>query len=315
MALAQVGFWVFIAVIIHLFPKVWSTMFRSWKLGQAFGIGIFVHWTFLLLPLYVFFTELGDAPLMLAFFSVLMLCAVFGCVILHELGHALMARYYGIATRDITLYPIGGVARLERMSERPWEEFWIAVAGPAVNVVIALLLAGLLLVSGFTDFTRLLTPFATTSSDLAVTAIQFLFLSNLLLVGFNLLPAFPMDGGRVLRALLASWLGRLRATEIAAGLSVIMAIGFFFWGLFHSPFLLLIAIFIFFAGQQELAAVRFREMARQWAPQGAPPADAEIIDQAPPVNQPDFSGYTWDGQARLWIYWRNGRPVHTISVD
>ena len=302
-------------------------MLRSWKLGQAFGIGIFVHWTFLLLPLYVFFADLGDGHLVQALFSVFMLCAVFGCVILHELGHALTARHYGIATRDITLYPIGGVARLERMSERPWEEFWIAVAGPAVNVVIALLLAGLLLVSGYTDFGGLILNFPQSlSTDLIVLVVQLLLLSNLMLVAFNLLPAFPMDGGRVLRALLASWLGRLAATEFAAGLSVVMAVGFFLWGIYVSSFfLMLIAVFVFFAGQQELAAVRYREMARQWTTHGqfVPPSAAsnpgpmqgEIIDQTPPVNQPGFSGYTWDGQARLWIYWRNGRPVHTIPVD
>ncbi len=301
-------------------------MLRSWKLGQAFGIGIYVHWTFLLLPLYVFFVDSGGGQLFQALFSVFLLCAVFGCVILHELGHALMARYYGIATRDITLYPIGGVARLERMSERPWEEFWIAVAGPAVNVVIALFLAGLLLLSGHTDFSGLLLALPETiSTNLIVAATQLLFLSNLVLVAFNLLPAFPMDGGRVLRALLAAWLGRLRATEFAAGLSAVMAIGIFMWGIYiTSLFPMLIAAFVFFAGQQELAAVRFRDMARRWtdgqpvhpsAAQGPTPANGEIIDQTPPVNQPGFSGYTWDGQARLWIYWRNGRPVHTIPVD
>lgn len=304
-------------------------MLRSWKLGRAFGIGIYVHWTFLLLPLYVFFANLGGGHLTLAVFSVLMLGSVFGCVILHELGHALMARYFGIATRDITLYPTGGVARLERMSERPWEEFWIAVAGPAVNVVIALLLAGLLLVSGDTDFARLLAiPRATAIlADPVGSAVQLLLFSNVMLVGFNLLPAFPMDGGRVLRALLATWLGRLAATEVAAGIGALMAVGIFLGGLLSegSFVLVLIAVFVFFAGQQELAAVRFREMARQatgWpfvqpaAPSYGPgPANVEIIDQTPPVNQPGFSGYTWDGQARLWIYWRNGRPVHTIPVD
>ncbi len=303
-------------------------MFRSWKLGQAFGIGIFVHWTFLLLLVYLFFANLGGGHLTLALFSVLMLGSVFGCVILHELGHALTARHFGIATRDITVYPIGGVARLERMSERPWEEFWIAVAGPAVNVVIALLLAGLLVLSGTAEFDGLgALPTATAIlSDPVVTAIQSLLLANVGLVMFNLLPAFPMDGGRVLRALLATWLGRLTATEIAAGMGVVMAIGFFLWGLYvGSILLMLIAVFVFFAGQRELAAVRFRAMARHatgWpfvqpsTPSYGPgPANVEIIDQTPPVNQPGFSGYTWDGQARLWIYWRNGRPVHTIPVD
>src|SRR5258707_8546492 len=105
-------------------------MLRSWKLGTAFGIGIYVHWTFLLLPAWILLNNLGSG-LPVAVYLVMFVTTVFGCVVLHELGHALMARRFGIATRDITLYPIGGVARLERMSEKPLEEFLIAVAGPA----------------------------------------------------------------------------------------------------------------------------------------------------------------------------------------
>src|SRR5262245_18366280 len=114
-------------------------MLRSWKLGTAFGIGLYVHWSFLLLPAYVVFNAWGASAGQLLFLLGLVL-AVFGCVLLHELGHALMARQFGIGTRDITLYPIGGVARLERMSEKPWEEVCIALAGPAVNAVLAVLL-------------------------------------------------------------------------------------------------------------------------------------------------------------------------------
>src|SRR5438093_3762460 len=114
-----------------------SEMFRSWKIGTMFGIGIYVHATFLLLPAFVFLANLGQIDF--ALYTVMMIPAVFGCVVLHELGHALTARRYGIETRDITLYPIGGVARLEKLPEEPVEEFWIAIAGPAVNVVIALL--------------------------------------------------------------------------------------------------------------------------------------------------------------------------------
>src|SRR5580704_11962268 len=132
-------------------PPVWKIekgglLMRSWRIGRAFGIGIYVHWTFLLLLGFVAFkawvVEEGPGPLHAA----VMLVMLFTCVVLHELGHALMARRFGVGTRDITLYPIGGIARLERMPEKPWEELCIAVAGPAVNVVIAsVLLVPLLL--------------------------------------------------------------------------------------------------------------------------------------------------------------------------
>src|SRR5438552_15026149 len=124
-------------------------MFRSWKIGTMFGIGIYVHATFLLLPAFVFLANLGQIDF--ALYAVIMIPAVFGCVVLHELGHALTARHYGIETRDITLYPIGGVARLERLPQRPLEEFWIAVAGPAINVAIAALLGGPLLLGAGLD--------------------------------------------------------------------------------------------------------------------------------------------------------------------
>src|SRR5262249_40693315 len=114
-------------------------MLRSWKIGRFWGIELFVHWTFFLLPLYVFLmTASRGVPVALFFVAGVLL--LFGCVVLHEFGHALTARRFGIPTRDITMYPIGGVARMERMSEKPWEEFWIAIAGPMVNVVIALLI-------------------------------------------------------------------------------------------------------------------------------------------------------------------------------
>jgi Zn-dependent protease len=290
-------------------------MFRSWKLGTAFGIGIYLHWTFFLLLAWVTLDNLGRGQTGVAVYEIMMLSAVFGCVVLHELGHALMARHYGIATRDITLYPIGGVARLERLSERPIEEFWIALAGPAVNVVIAAVLVALV---------GLGAPSVTSEGFMkSVQQGEFLrplLFTNVMLVLFNLLPAFPLDGGRVLRAILAHSLGRLRATTIAANIGMAMAALLVFvaiTGIFpalQSPMLMLIAVFIYFAGQQELNAVRYQE-ANRWAS----PLEVRPVEDTSAVGNPPsergFSGFTWDSRARLWIQWRNGHPINTISAD
>jgi Zn-dependent protease len=287
-------------------------MFRCWKLGTAFGIGIYVHWSFLLLLAWVFLTSGGPGHYAAAVSEMVLISAIFGCVVLHELGHAITARHFGIGTRDITLYPIGGVARLERLSERPMEEFWIALAGPAVNVGIAFLL----LVVGRLDLGG--TGFL--ESVQQGQFLQPLLFANIMLVLFNLLPAFPLDGGRVLRAILATSMGRLRATEIAAKLGVAMAIVFFVLGLGilewppPMPMLLLVAIFIYFAGQQELAAVRYRETNRWTEPLELTPAGSYQFNQPGWAGQ-GFSGFTWDANARLWIQWHNGRPIHTISAN
>jgi Zn-dependent protease len=284
-------------------------MFRSWKLGSLFGIGIYLHPTFLLLPLFVFSANLVDGQVGLAFYALAMIPAVFGCVVLHELGHALTARHYGIETRDITLYPIGGVARLERLPQRPWEEFWIALAGPAVNLVIALAL-------GLGLFPEILRNPSTFVQSLAEgNILGHLFFANILLVGFNLLPAFPMDGGRVLRALLATRLGQLEATAIAVKVGMVLAILFMFPGVFLNPMFPIIGIFVMLVGQQELAMLRDREAHRRGEPLEVLPVDERKPSWVHPTLHRPFSGFTWDDRAGHWVEWRNGRPVHTVSVD
>jgi Zn-dependent protease/CBS domain-containing protein len=217
----------------------------SLRLGSVAGIGLYMHWTFLLLVGWVFFAHLGQGQgLAGALGGVLFILALFSCVVLHELGHALAARTYGVPTRDITLLPIGGVARLERIPEKPHQELWVAIAGPLVNVAIAAVLFGVLaLLAGLEQFFDV-----TVASGSFLTRLLWV---NLLLVGFNLLPAFPMDGGRVLRALLAMRMDRPRATHIAATVGQGMAIVFGILGVFFNPMLLFIALFVFFGAQGE----------------------------------------------------------------
>src|SRR5262249_28708322 len=191
-------------------------MVPSWRIGRAFGIDLYIHWTFWLLPAWLALSGVLGTGRDLAL-GLAVLAAVFGCVLLHELGHALTARHFGIGTRDITLYPIGGVARLEGMSERPAHELWIALAGPAVNLAIAVLLTSALCIVTLFD------PTLVTGSLAGLFLLRLLGV-NVTLVLFNLLPAFPMDGGRVLRALLAMGLGHLRATRAAAAVGAVMAV-------------------------------------------------------------------------------------------
>jgi Zn-dependent protease len=300
-------------------------MLRSWKLGRAFGIDIYVHWTFLLLLGFVLFTQWDRSGLELALYAVLSIVSLFGCVVLHELGHALTARHFGIPTRDITLYPIGGVARLERMSERPWEEFLIAIAGPAVNVVIA----GVLFIVLAFSFAggREIPP--SVPALLRTDFLSTLLWMNLLLVAFNMVPAFPMDGGRVLRALLVGFLGYLRATEVAAQVGKLFALLFVLLGLLpvlgvplrlgpfalDNPMLLLVGGFLYLAGQQELAMIRRREQRRLAGVLGAGPAEGEILDAVPVLQTQPFTGFIWDSRHGVWVAWQNGRPVQSYRAE
>jgi len=227
----------------------------SLRIGTALGIPIRIHFTFLLLLIWFGTLSAGRGEGFLG--GVVFLLLLFGCVVLHELGHAAMARRFGVETREIVLYPIGGVARLERIPSGK-AELLIALAGPAVNVVLAGALGIVLLVS------RSQAP--VTPEDLVGRApiVWQLLWTNVMLVLFNLIPAFPMDGGRVLRATLAMAMGQEKATRIAAavgqGMAVLLAIYAFLPPL--KPFLLLIAFFIFMGAGQEAAYERNRSAVR-----------------------------------------------------
>ena len=230
-------------------------MKKSLKIGSVAGIGIFLHWTFLLLLAGIFaFYLFQGSTVASALAGVGIITAVFGCVVLHELGHALTARRFDVPTRNITLYPIGGIARLERIPSEPMKEFWIAIAGPAVNVVIAIFLAGLIVATGgsFAPQTML---------DPGSNVLATIMWINVALVGFNLLPAFPMDGGRVLRALLATRNDYADATQTAASIGQGMAILFGLFGLITlNPILLFIALFVYVGAQQEAQQAMMRAL-------------------------------------------------------
>lgn len=289
-------------------------MFGSLKLGKFFGIDTYVHGTFWLLPLFVLFTNFGGGLDAIAF-QLLFVFAIFFCVALHEVGHALAAAIYGIPTRDITLYPIGGVARLERMPEKPLQEVVVALAGPAVNVVIAIGLGIGLFASG--------------TGLVAVEryGVEHFFLNlleaNVFLCLFNLLPAFPMDGGRVLRALLSIRTTRLRATEIAVTVGTVVAAIMLVAGIAWVEFgLIAVAVVVWMLGQAELAGVRMTEAAREFEARarslfGEPepePARPLPLDAAADLAARRFSGLAWDADRRVWVQWLNGVPVRDVAT-
>jgi stage IV sporulation protein FB len=242
----------------------------SFRIARLFGVDVKVHFTFVLLlgiQVIAGYQEAGPAGLLTAFQTLL----VFGCVVLHEFGHILTARRFGIQTRDVVLLPIGGVARLERLPERPREELLIAVAGPAVNLVLAVLLGVYLAARGVSvlGFLGSAIPAAlfgnAGGADPLMTGplARFLLLINTLLLGFNLLPAYPMDGGRVFRALLTTRLGYVRATRIAATVGQGLAMVAGLYGLLSGNYLfMLLALFVFLAAGQEAAMVVARAAGR-----------------------------------------------------
>ena len=225
----------------------------SFRIAQVFGIDIKIHITFFLILILGAFQWGGPAGLTGAVFGVLLMLLLFTCVTLHELGHSVVALRFGIPVREIILLPLGGVAVIGRNPDKPLHELLIAIAGPLVNVIIAIIL---LLISGFAvglnvlDGRGLLSGLQMTPS--LSTLLVWLISANLSLVIFNLIPAFPLDGGRVLRALLAMGLGYPRATAIASGIGQIAAVILGLVGVLSGNFILvLVAIFIFTGAGQE----------------------------------------------------------------
>lgn len=287
-------------------------MLRPWKIGKFFGVETFLHWSFVLLPLYLLFINrslglLSAAAAAFAGFFVLFF------VLLHEFGHVLAARAFGIPTQSVTLYPIGGVALMTRQAHNPFEEIIIAVAGPAVNLVLAILLGlGKALVGiPFVDLPEL----AQGIKSLA-TFYQYLFVINIGLLVFNLLPAFPMDGGRVVRAFLWFFTDLITATRVASYVAIPIALLLALLGLLTGNILtIFIAGLVVLLGQFELWALRMRLAEKQRreayaASMQAPVSTVEyangIARQPPELN---FDGYTWDAHEQGWVEWRAGRAI------
>lgn len=224
----------------------------SWKIARVAGIDISIHTTFLILIGWIGISAwLADHSFGAVVESVGFVLALFACVVIHEFSHALVARKYGIQTRDITLLPIGGVARLERMPEDPRQELWVAIAGPLANVVLSVILLVVLQLTGGLK----------SLADLSLQSSSFLArltMVNITLALFNLLPAFPMDGGRVVRALLASRMEYTRATHYASVLGQVMAFILGFIGLLFNPFLIFIAFFVWIGAAQESSMVQVK---------------------------------------------------------
>ena len=281
----------------------------SYKIGNIAGIGIFIHWTFSLLIVFIIFSNYraGQSAEQIIW-SLFFILSIFVTVFLHELGHALAAKKYKIKTKDITILPIGGLARLEKIPEKPIEELIVAIAGPAVNIALALI-AGLFIS---------IPPLKELSLQLAGEVNQsnfFLnfFIVNIWLAVFNLIPAFPMDGGRVLRALLAMKYSRTIATDIAARIGQILAAIFVFIGFFSSPFLVFIGLFIFIGAQAEATFAHAKSALSGYRVKDALMKDYKVIDKDERVKT--AVDMLLNGTAKSFLVMENKKPIGTLTRD
>jgi Zn-dependent protease/CBS domain-containing protein len=240
----------------------------SFRIAKIFGIPVELHWTFALILLWIVYSSyMAGASITGIMINVAFLLSLFACVVLHEFGHALTARRFGVKTRDIILSPIGGIARLDRLPEKPMQEFLVAVAGPLVNIAIAILLMPYLLFKPIDGFLQDLITLSVLREGITE-FVPGLIALNFLLAAFNLLPAFPMDGGRILRSLLAIKMERVLATKVAARIGQAFAVLFILWaflpdevlanvGLSNGGLLTaFIGLFVFLTANQEMQSAR-----------------------------------------------------------
>lgn len=249
----------------------------SLRLGSIRGTAIYIHVTFLILLAWLFVLYYSHGGAAAAWQGTALIALIFFCVLLHEFGHVFAARHFGVPTRDVTLWPFGGISSMERMPEKPSQELIVALAGPAVNVAIA---AVLLLWLG----PRFNAENLTSLDNPGISLVAKLAGANIILVIFNLIPAFPMDGGRVLRALLAMYMSNARATQLAASIGQGFAIVFGILGLFYNPILLIIAVFVFLAASGEASQAQLRALAQSLLVQDAMVTKFESLDTHATVN-------------------------------
>jgi len=278
----------------------------SWKVWRLFGIPVYLHTTFVLLMGFILLARWrGGSDLVAAIGGVLFILAVFATIVLHELGHALTARHFGIRTKDITLLPIGGIARLERMPEVPRHELWVALAGPAVNLAIAAIVFSIGALAGMQPILALPTA--------SVGPLDRFIAINVWLAVFNLIPAFPMDGGRALRALLAERTDYVRATQIAASLGQGVALIFGVVGFLSNPFLVFIALLVWMGASGESLAVQTRAVLAGIPVTQAMMTDFRTLDAEEPLQH--AVALVLAGAQRDFPVTENGRLSGVLTRD
>lgn len=280
------------------------------KLGTIAGIGIFIHWTFTLLIAFIIFINYrnGQNSVQIAW-SVLFLLCIFITVLLHELGHALTAKRYNIKTKDITLLPIGGIARLERLPENPLEELVVAIAGPFVNFALAFITQFFITIPQDSEELLALMSSGINANNFFLN----FYIVNLTLAVFNLIPAFPMDGGRVLRALLAFRMDRNTATQIAARVGQFIALCFILIGIISNPILILIGLFVIFSAQAETESVEFKNLLKGYTVRDVVMKEYQTIEEDEKIKK--AIAILLESEHRKFLVTQNNKLVGTLNKN
>jgi Zn-dependent protease/predicted transcriptional regulator len=280
------------------------------KLGTIAGIGIFIHWTFTLLIAFIIFINYrnGQNSVQIAW-SVLFLLCIFITVLLHELGHTLTAKRYNIKTKDIILLPIGGIARLERLPENPLEELIVAIAGPLVNFALAFIAQFFITIPEDSEELLALMSSGINANNFFLN----FYLVNLTLAVFNLIPAFPMDGGRVLRALLAFRMDRNTATQIAARVGQFIALCFILIGIISNPILILIGLFVIFSAQVETESVAFKNLLKGYTVRDVVMKEYQTIEEDEKIKK--AIAILLESEHRKFLVTQNNKLVGTLNKN